>query len=211
MAIKRIGSTVGSNGRIQLSISHDANGSFDDVMNQEIALLCNINESVATKVQHVGLLSNSSTVQCDTKLIRKFGLWSQEQKASHSRLFNEGSLNFCSTISVEEGIYFFGGVIAEICQFSEIIAFARQVNPSILIWSNHRKALVQYFEDMNAFSLVFEDQEFMPQVRVIDQVLIDLCRSTESFICIPNLEVDVSDADFVVIDPLNIVTPYLDA
>ena len=210
MAIKWNSSEDFDGGRFQLQISHDLNGLSNDVLNQEIALLHDINKASCTRVRYIGLLSNSETAQRDTRLIRKFGLWSHEQKTSYSSFFNDSTLNFHSTISVGGGICFFGGFVADPSHFSEVIVFAQKLSPIMFVWNNNRDALIQYFENIEESKLIFQNKEFLPQLQVTNEVLIDLCRSTESFICIPNLDIDVSDANFVVIDPLSMVTPYLE-
>lgn len=189
-------------GICRLEITHSMNGLFDDVRLQELRLLRQINDFFAEQMTCVGLLSYDNQMQPNTKLRRKFGFWDEKHKQISPASFKDQASNFNVAFDVTQGVYFVGGVVVEQNNFESISALAPHVNPALFFWSENKSGFRSYVECLVDRNDVFVLSDDGRSHQISYGLLVDICRDTGSCICIPDLSIDVAEADFIVIDPL---------
>lgn len=183
-------------------ISHRMNGRPDDVACQEVSFLRGINGSLASGGWVLGLVSHSLKVQPDTRLVRKLGFWRVCMKGMDPKSFGLDGRIFSFTLDVPGGVALGGAVLTSPEGFDGLISLAEKLPVSLFFWGRRAELLADYFNALG--SVVFLDC-CDGVCSVSGEALSDMCKRVEGFVCIPNLELDLDDADLLIVDPLGFV------
>lgn len=197
------------NGMRRLAISHSSVWTSEDVASQQFDFLRKINDLLPEDVTYVGLLSSHGIVQADSKVARKIGLWDSARRHLSPALFRDRSAYFSIAVEVPSGIGLVGGVFTERSSFNELEPLAREMPENIFVWGRSRAALVHCFNAENSDQRVLIVEMKHKRCRISIEVLADVCRRAGAVVCVPELEIDLDDAEILIVDPLEILTSFL--